>query len=164
MVSCTKQLLPRAIHNTASSQSSCLPWSTCFVVPVLLSALVYMLCQGPVWARLSVWGWLEQTEGYTIQTRVITLIRCLTMQARDKKQKATRRRGQGQSQTPLTPHTRSWGLKTRDIMCVTRPSELRERKMVTMLCVLQMRAHTHTHTHRAACHYSQGVLRTPQSY
>jgi len=42
-----------------------------------------------------------------------------------------------------TPHTHSWGSKTRGKMCVTCPSELGEQKLVTMLCVL----HTHTHIH-----------------
>jgi hypothetical protein len=73
------------------------------------------------------------------------------MQARDKKQKV-RRREQGQAKHRRRP---SYCPKTQGrIICVTCPSELRKRKWVTMLCVLQMRActyiHTNTHTHTHA--------------
>jgi hypothetical protein len=77
-------------------------------------------------------------------------LKCNFMQTHNKKQTATCRRGQGRIQTHPTPQSRSWSSKIRDRTCVTRPSELRERKMVTMLCVLQSSSvctHTHTHTH-----------------
>ena len=74
-------------------------------------------------------------------------LKCNFMQTHNKKQTATCRRGQGRIQTHPTPQSRSWSSKIRDRTCVTRPSELRERKMVTMLCVLQMHAQTHAHTH-----------------
>ena len=63
------------------------------------------------------------------------------------KNKATQRRGQRQGQTQPTLHTRSWGSKIWERMCVTCPSELRERKMVTMLCVPHTHTHMHTRTH-----------------
>jgi hypothetical protein len=91
-------------------------------------------------------------------------LKCNFMQTHNKKQTATCRRGQGRIQTHPTPQSRSWSSKIRDRTCVTRPSELRERKMVTMLCVLQSSSvctHTHTHTH---IHTQRARERETQTY
>jgi integrase len=75
--------------------------------------------------------------------------------------RATRsKKQQGQSQAQPMPHTRYWGRKIRKTMCVTRPSDLRERALVTMLCVLHTHTHTHRHTHSCLLLQAGGTYNT----